>query len=231
MEIVVGRKGQQKSPITDMTVSREHCKLIENSDGTFTLENLSINGTFVDGKNTIRTIVTADTVITLGANYSILVKDLWPFPLHKASMLGSSNKTTYSEEELYKQEFQQLHQVYERYAEGKIVIQKKAVLKNFYRSLPSVIMTIFFAVSLCGGETSVLAQIRSWVGVVMIFFIGLTTFQVYKEQKKLPVKMEALNKQFMIDYVCPKCGSFLGFVPFETLRNKKQCSFCKCKWI
>ena len=25
--------------------------------------------------------------------------------------------------------------------------------------------------------------------------------------------------------------NFLGFVPFETLQNKKQCSFCKCKWV
>ena len=41
MEIIVGRKGQQKVPITDMAVSREHCKLTANPDGTFTLENLS----------------------------------------------------------------------------------------------------------------------------------------------------------------------------------------------
>ena len=38
------------------------------------------------------------------------------------------------------------------------------------------------------------------------------------------------NKQFMIDYVCPKCGNFLGYVPFEALANKSVCSFCKCKW-
>jgi hypothetical protein len=39
-----------------------------------------------------------------------------------------------------------------------------------------------------------------------------------------------LNKQFMIDYVCPKCGNFLGYVPYEALANKSVCSFCKCKW-
>ena len=226
MEIIVGRKGQQKVPITDMAVSREHCKLTANPDGTFTLENLSGNGTFVDGKSIIRTIVTADTLITLGANYSIRVKDLLP-----VSSLNTQSATTDRKEEDYQRKFQRLKGVYERYMEDKITLQKEANLKNFYRSLPSAIMTILFAVSLFGEEASLLSQVRPWIGIAMIFFIGLTTFQVYNGQKELPAKMEALNKQFMIDYVCPKCGNFLGFVPFETLQNKKQCSFCKCRWV
>ena len=229
MEIIVGRKGQQKMPITDMTVSREHCKLTDNADGTYTLENLSGNGTFVDGKSIIRTIVTADTLITLGVNYSIRVKDLWPVPSPNSSK--SQGTTTDGKEEDYQRKFQRLKGVYEKYMEDKITLQKEANLKNFYRSLPSSIMTILFAVSLFGEEASLLSQIRPWIGITMIFFIGLTTFQVYNGQKELPAKMEALNKQFMIDYVCPKCGNFLGFVPFETLQNKKQCSFCKCRWV
>lgn len=40
MEIIIGRKGQQHIAITDLSVSREHCKLTSNSDGTYTLENL-----------------------------------------------------------------------------------------------------------------------------------------------------------------------------------------------
>ena len=62
MEIIVGRKGQQQAVITDLTVSREHCKLTDNGDGTYTVENLSANGTFVDGKNIIRTVVTAEPI-------------------------------------------------------------------------------------------------------------------------------------------------------------------------
>ena len=231
MEIIVGRKGQQQAVITDLTVSREHCKLTDNGDGTYTVENLSANGTFVDGKSIIRTVVTADTVITLGANYSARVKDLWPFPPTAGTEAPGSGGAVNQKEEPYQQQFRDLKQVYEQYMEKKITLQKEANLKNFYRSLPSAIMAILFAVSLFGGEASLLAQIRPWVGIAMIFFIGLTTFQVYNGQKELPAKMEALNKQFMIDYVCPRCGNFLGFVPFETLQNKKQCSFCKCKWV
>ena len=30
--------------------------------------------------------------------------------------------------------------------------------------------------------------------------------------------------------VCPKCGNFLGFTPYENLKNKSTCNYCKCKW-
>ena len=99
MEIIVGRKGQQQAAITDPTVSREHCKLTDNGDSTYTVENLSANGTFVDGKSIIRTVVTADTVITLGANYSARVKDLWPFPPTAGTEVpGSGGAVTQKEE-------------------------------------------------------------------------------------------------------------------------------------
>ena len=35
MEILVGRRGTQRTPITDPSVSREHCKLTSNADGTW----------------------------------------------------------------------------------------------------------------------------------------------------------------------------------------------------
>lgn len=229
MEIIVGRNGQQSIRITDLTVSREHCKLISNPDGTYILENLSRNGTFVDGKSIIRTVVTPDTLLTLGTSFSVYVKDL--LPVSPAQSQPNPGQQPGEGSMQFKQQFQKLKAIYEHYAEQKVAIQREAAMKNFYRSLPSAIMAILFAFSMFGGEASFLVQIRPFVGILMILFIGLTTFQVYNGQKELPAKMEALNKQFMIDYVCPQCGNFLGFVPFETLLNKKQCSFCKCKWL
>ena len=78
MEILVGRKGTQRTPITDTTVSREHCKLTSNADGTYTLENISVNGTFVNDTSIIRTVVTPDTIVRLGATFTISVRDLLP---------------------------------------------------------------------------------------------------------------------------------------------------------
>lgn len=80
MEIIVGRKGTQRALITDITVSREHCKLTSNGDGTYILENISTNGTFVNGTSVIRTVVTPETTLRLGTNFTITVRDLLPLP-------------------------------------------------------------------------------------------------------------------------------------------------------
>ena len=150
MELIVGRKGQQRTPITDPSVSREHCRLTSNPDGTFTLENLSANGTYVDGKSIIRTVVTADTQITLGTGYTVRVGDLLP----AASRTAESGKQPEDTDARYREQFRRLKQVYDQYSNQKIALQREATLKNFYRSLPSAVMTVLFAVSMLGGDST-----------------------------------------------------------------------------
>ncbi len=215
MEIIVGRKGQQPVTITDLSVSREHCKLTSNPDGTYTLENLSVNGTFVDGKSIVRTQVTVDTEIRLGSSFIVRVGDLL------------QTETLSSIEKEYQEKFRNLKAVYDRYSADRIAIQKEAETNNFYRMLPMTLM------SLVGLTAAVLPELGNFAPVIRMACIALLIYSLtksYKGSKKNPEKMEALNRQFMIDYVCPKCGNFLGFVPYETLVNKSVCSFCKCKW-
>lgn len=77
MEIIVGKKGNQKIAITDSRVSRNHCKLTEQADGSFILEDLnSTNGTFVNGSSVIKNKVNRDTIIQLGPELKIKVADL-----------------------------------------------------------------------------------------------------------------------------------------------------------
>ena len=78
MDILVGRSGNQKLTITDKSVSREHCRLTLMENGNYTLENLSANGTFVNEKDVIKTVVTPETQIRLGTRFVCLVKDLLP---------------------------------------------------------------------------------------------------------------------------------------------------------
>ncbi len=229
MEMIIGRKGQQKIAITDVTVSREHCKLTSNADGTYTLENLSANGTFVEGKSIVRTVVTPDTIIQLGNSYTVRISDLIGKEEMPKPALPKNNNV--EDGHRCKAQFQHLKAVYDKYYETKIAMQREANLKNFYRSLPTAITTILFALSMFVGDSSFLVQARPFIGIAMMLFIGITTVSVYNGQKEMPEKMEALNKQFMIDYVCPKCGNFLGFIPFEVLVNKKMCGYCKCQWV
>ena len=44
-------------------------------------------------------------------------------------------------------------------------------------------------------------------------------------------KLNALEKEFKINYVCPKCKTFLGYLPFEAVAAKKSCMSCKAIWV
>lgn len=225
MEIIVGRKGQQHIVITDLSVSREHCKLTSNPDGTYTLENLSTNGTFVDGRSVVRSIVTKDTILQLGTSFKISVMELLPPEICKVSESSKTQIDTKQQE--YEAKFRRLKNVYDKYTADKIALQKEAGMNNFYRMLP---MTLLSLVGLGAAAIPALGSIAPIIAIVGIGLLIYSLVKSYNGSKDNPERMEALNKQFMIDYVCPKCGNFLGFVPYETLANKSVCSFCKCKW-
>lgn len=227
MEIIVGRKGQQHTPITDLSVSREHCKLISNADGTYTLENLSANGTFVDGRSIVRSVVTKDTVIQLGASFTVAVKELLPVSQQQAKTPQPEKSTADPNQREYEEKFRRLKAVYDKYSADKITLQKEAGMNNFYRMLP---MTLLSLVGLGAAAIPGLGNLAPVIGVIGVGLLIYSLVKSYSSSKDNPEKMEALNKQFMIDYVCPKCGNFLGYVPFESLANKSVCSFCKCKW-
>lgn len=237
MEIIIGRKGTQRTPITDTTVSREHCKLTINADGTYTLENLSINGTFVNGNSIIRTVVTPDTILRLGANFSVAVRDLLPLQAANIKPRQAQQQNPLQQfakpavdpnQERYEMEFRKLKSVYEKYTEDKLAIQKEAGMTNFYRMLPMTLMAIVSLGAACIPGLGALSPVIAVVGLVLLVF---SLFKSYNGNRDNPEKLEALNKQFMIDYVCPKCGNFLGFIPYENLENKSTCNFCKCKWV
>ena len=237
MEIIIGRKGTQRTPITDTTVSREHCKLTINADGTYTLENLSINGTFVNGNSIIRTVVTPDTILRLGANFSIAVRDLLPLQSANIKPRQAQQQNPLQQfakpavdpnQERYEMEFRKLKSVYEKYTEDKLAIQKEAGMTNFYRMLPITTMATVSLGAACIPGLGALSPVIAVVGLGLLVF---SLFKSYNGNRDNPEKLEALNKQFMIDYVCPKCGNFLGFIPYENLENKSTCNFCKCKWV
>lgn len=237
MEIIIGRKGTQRTPITDTTVSREHCKLTINADGTYTLENLSINGTFVNGNSIIRTVVTPDTILRLGANFSVAVRDLLPLQAANIKPRQAQQQNPLQQfakpavdpnQERYEMEFRKLKSVYEKYTADKLAIQKEAGMTNFYRMLPMTLMAIVSLGAACIPGLGAIAPVIAVVGLGLLVF---SLFKSYNGNRDNPEKLEALNKQFMIDYVCPKCGNFLGFIPYENLENKSTCNFCKCKWV
>ena len=54
-----------------------------------------------------------------------------------------------------------------------------------------------------------------------------------RQSAKIPALLQELANRFKIDYVCPKCGTFLGEIPWESLAKKKRCptNGCRAKWV
>lgn len=229
MEIIVGKKGNQRIPITDSKVSRNHCKLTEQPDGSFLLEDLnSTNGTFVNGNKIIKTRVTRDTILQLGPEFKVKVSDLVGPTTVVPPRINPPIIPPQPTEPDYTAAFNRLQAVYERYSRDKVALLKDERKKNQLRSLPMFIVGI---VSMLLYIIPALAPFRIFIVIIATFFAGWGAKVAFGTSVEFPEKMEALTRQFKIDYVCPKCGNFLGEVPFENLRNKKVCGICHCRWV
>lgn len=232
MEIIVGRKGQQPFEITDRSVSGKHLKLITMSDGNVLIEDLgSSNGTFIDGVRIIKKVVSRNTVVQMGSTFTFCISDV--LPEVKTSSVPRTPPTPptpprpeYDEEILRK--FQNLESVWNKYQEEKINLQKNNASKGFLRMLPMFVLGGLGYVISCIPE---LADFRTAITLAGLGIGIIITWISYKSATSLPEQMEKLNQQFQIDYVCPKCKQFLGFTPFEGLKNRGQCSACKSKWV
>ena len=213
--ITIGKANDNEYVVNDPSVSRHHAQLTYEEEGHWILEDLgSTNGTFVNGIQIARKQVTSKDVIKLGDSYVF----------NLAEVLKANND--------YSEEFAALKQVYDNYIQAKIKIQssnqfKTRLLQSFPFALPGIIGVL---IGFSGKGSPALFAISLFITICA------PTVGIYwgaKQSAKIPKLLQDLTNQFKIDYVCPKCGTFLGEIPWESLRNRKHCpvSSCKAKWV
>lgn len=214
MIIKIGKAVDNNFIVNDPHVSRHHAQLIHEEEG-WILEDLnSTNGTFVNGVQIVKKYVALTDTIKLGDNYVLDISEVLKF------------NNDYSEE------FLALKKVYDNYIQEKVRIQSANQFKTrIFQSLPFALPGIIGIIIGFLGERNPLL-----LGVSLFIAICAPTIGIYlgaKQSAKIPLLLQDLVNQFKIDYVCPKCGTFLGEVPWESLRNRKQCpvSSCKAKWV
>ena len=214
MIITIGKANDNDYIADDPQVSRHHARLLSEPDGSWLLEDLeSTNGTFVNETQVIRKRITKSDRIRLGEHYLLSLPDL----------LKAGND--------YSEEFARLKAVYEHYIQEKVRIQSSNQFKTrLLQSLPFALPGIIGVVVGFLGKGS-----PTLFGVSLLITIIAPTIGIYlgaKQAAKIPMQLQALTNQFKIDYVCPKCGIFLGEIPWESLLNRKQCpvSSCKARW-
>ena len=194
-------------------VSRHHARLTRDQERRLLLEDLgSTNGTFVNDAQVLRKYVVPTDRVRLGDASEWLVSEI----------LKYNND--------YSAEFELLKRVYDDYVDAKVKIQSANQFKTrLLQSLPFAIPGIVGVIVGFLGKGSM-----TWFSISLLITVCAPMIGIYlgaKQSARTPAQLQALANQFKIDYVCPKCGTFLGEVPWESLRNRKQCPACKAKWV
>lgn len=68
-------------------------------------------------------------------------------------------------------------------------------------------------------------------GLALIPWVGNAIAIMVCDKLGNEEKMQALDTEFKISYVCPKCKNFLGYFPFVAIAAKKSCMYCKAVWV
>lgn len=215
MIIKIGKAEENDFVANDPHVSRYHARLTRGEEGEWLLEDMgSTNGTFVNGSQISKKRVTPADTIRLGDSYALRLPEV----------LKRTND--------YSEEFATLKSVYDNYIQAKVQIQSSNQFKTrLFQSLPFALPGIIGVMIGFLGKGS-----PELFGVSLFITICAPTIGIYlgaKQSAKIPRQLHDIANQFKIDYVCPKCGTFLGEIPWESLRNRKQCpvSSCKAKWV
>ena len=168
MTIIVGRgrsKATQRIEITDPTVSREHCWLTDNGDGTWTLQNKSAQGTFVDGKQVLKTKVTPDTYIKLSETTTVKVADL--LPIQQKVVPTPKPAQPQEKKEVPTYSIKPLKYVWEEYHNRQLEIKNRQRSINQLRSASPIF-------TLGSGAIATMAKTMGWGEGIFTFTIMLT---------------------------------------------------------
>ncbi|MDR0995106.1 MAG: FHA domain-containing protein [Tannerella sp.] len=214
MTIKIGKAPDNDYVADDPQVSRHHARLTRDEQGILLLEDLqSTNGTFVNGAQILKKRITPTDHVVLGSNYILDI----------GQALRANND--------YCEEFAALKQVYDTYISKKVRIQSANTFRTrLFQALP------FALPGIVGGIISLAGGSRTFLGISLLVAICAPCIGIYlgaRQAAKAPQLLQDLANRFKIDYVCPKCGAFLGEIPWESLANKKHCPVpsCKAKWV
>ena len=235
MEIIIGRQGTQKTPITDPTVSRKHCKVTDNGDGTYTIENLSPSGTKVDGVDILRTTVKLNSRIQLGQSFSATLVELIGIPQEKTESNKQSARINHSEQQSSSPKTQSdvktfnishLRKVWEDYNNTNLEMAESQRKTNLVRTGLGIFTmcampTIFFF--------GPVGYILTGIGVLgnIYSFAGMRNAETAEERQR---RQDAFDDA----WVCPNpdCGHSLLAKNYKLLvRNHQSCPYCKCRYV
>ena len=225
MDITIGRDGATSklaiitsqgtnlvgaSQSVPQNVSRQHCTISINNDGTMRIKNLNPqNVTYVNGSKVMSMAINRGDRIELGpARYLLDWKDI-DAGLPKVA------------------DIRPLRIVWNTYNNNTKAVtqstQRFQVIRGF---LPVLTMAAVLIGYISGGRGGAFYLLYGLVLLLTIFF----SRKAWKDIENNDEQREKIKDQFTHDYCCPECGYFFGFTDYNILtRNMDNCPKCKAK--
>ncbi|MDE6380916.1 MAG: FHA domain-containing protein [Muribaculaceae bacterium] len=238
MEIIIGRQGNQKTLITDPTVSRKHCKVTDNGDGTYTIENLSPSGTKVDGVEIIRTTAKLNSRIQLGQSFSATLEELIgvqtvsPLTNQSSPTVKSSNpsgsRNQHQEPAVKTYDISHLRKVWDDFNNTNLEMANRQRKVSLVRSA-TPIFTIGSGLLASLTELGTVGWMMTGIGG-----IGFLYSLIGMKNAETPEERQRRQEEFEDAWVCPnpECGHSLMAKNYKMLvRNHQSCPYCKCKYV
>lgn len=192
------------------SVSRQHSSIVMDADGKMTVKNLKAeNETFVNGRSVESKAVKEDDRIELGeSKYAVdwkAIKGVMPVIA----------------------DIRPLEKVWTNYQEKRLEQQIKERRFGTLRSATGLITMVAIALSMFTGRDSTIYLIL--YGAAIVISLAFTV-KAYRDSANAPRRMQELSDRFQRDYVCPKCGHFLGMQSYDILKQNDGCPYCKAKY-
>lgn len=221
--LVDGKRGIDSSVILPLCVSRlkpeenlGHCCISIRKDNIRIINMNPQNVTYVDGEEIVDSVkIDIHSIIELGVDqYRINIKKL----LNKIGYIPPIS-------------IKHLKRIWEKYDRAILKLQVEQQKAANQQKLQGLISQ---ASVLCVIIPSVIPSIPIPGIVRVILVIGAMALGIYfyikgtKTEESFVVKKREIDERFKDDYVCPKCGYFFGFTPYENLTYKKNCPNPDC---
>jgi hypothetical protein len=217
MEVItIGRLATNNLVLNNPNVSKNHAVLTKIGPLDYIVEDLnSTNGTLVNGVLiTKKTKVAPTDIITIADEVINWEKDL-----------GVKVPTNFGND--YSDEFDKLKTVYGNYTNNKLRLSKNFNNKNAAIRAGFMLMPLVIYYGFGLDKNPDLAN------KYILFSTFFTMFAQFIKigEKDYQDKVDALNTELQLRWVCPSCANPLPSSNFEVCKKQRKfCMQCKCKW-
>ncbi len=224
MEIIIGRNQETRqlsiatkdvnkvygqNGYVPMDVSRQHISLTSKDNGKWQIKNLNDqNVTFVNGIAIECKTITEFDKVELGKSHFVFEWEL--LKLLEDSYIDVTP----------------LEKIWNEYNDANINITKRQKNLGLLASIP-------IAITMLGGLIASIASddVKPYAYIFTATALVVMVYGFYKRFTDNSIdEREKLKKDFQRNYICPKCGHFLGFVDYDILIQNEGCLSCKTKY-